>query len=92
MWHKIIRPVFPYLPNIDRNRVHVSKRLNRVRRLRNAAWHHHSIWHWHDLEQHHKDIYDILGWLCPDYAGIIKPQDRFANVLAGGPNPFLISN
>lgn len=92
MWHKIIRSVFPYLPNTDRSRVHVSKRLNGVRKLRNAAWHHHSIWHWNDLEGRHKDIYDVLGWLCPDYAATIRPQDRFANVLAGGHEPFLISN
>ena len=91
MWHKIIRCVFPYLPNTNRNRVHVSKRLTRVRRLRNAAWHHHSIWHWHDLEQHHKDIHDILGWLCPDYAAVIKCQDRFPEIFAKGHAPFLIT-
>jgi hypothetical protein len=49
MWPKIIVRVFPHMPRTQRTRKEASKHMNTVRKLRNAALHHHSIWHWHDL-------------------------------------------
>jgi hypothetical protein len=81
LWRNVIRDMFPYLKNSDRTRQHVSKYLNRVRRLRNAASHHHSVWHWPDLAERYEDAYRILEWINPDFAAAIKPLDRFPAVL-----------
>jgi Abi-like protein len=54
MWRKIIDKVFPNMPNQIRTRHEASTLMNNVRRLRNAALHHHSIWHWNDLRDRHK--------------------------------------
>jgi hypothetical protein len=89
MWPKIIRCVFPFMPKTIRTRGEISKRLNRVRRLRNATSHHHSIWHWGDLEDHHSNIYSLMEWMEPDYANSVRPQDRFLAVLKAGHEKFL---
>lgn len=50
VWHKSISGVFPGMPNGIRTHTKASGFLHRIRKLRNAALHHHSIWHWADLE------------------------------------------
>lgn len=82
MWPKIIKKMFPMMPNTIRSRPEISKRLNSVRSLRNAVSHHHSIWHWADLEQKHKDIRSLLAWIDPVYAKWIYQHDRFPSVFA----------
>jgi hypothetical protein len=84
MWHKIIKPIFPQMPNTIRTRAEVSKRLHVVRRFRNAVSHHHSIWHWADLERQHMDICTLLIWIEPSYAAWVKHHDRFPAVYAAG--------
>jgi hypothetical protein len=84
MWHKIIGGVFPNMPRIIRTRGEVSKRMNAVRRLRNAAFHHHSIWHWKDLEQQHKEIHTLIGWICTSISEIAIGIDRFPTIYNSG--------
>jgi hypothetical protein len=82
LWHKIIKPVFPAMPNSIRTRQEISRRINRVRHLRNSVSHHHSIWHWRDLKNQHADIYTLLEWIEPEFARFIRNQDRFLTVLS----------
>lgn len=87
MWPKIIKKVFPLMPNSIRNLIEVSRRLNKARRLRNSVFHHRSIWHWHDLEQHHQNVFDLMKWMEPEYEALIKQHDRFVTVFAAGHTP-----
>lgn len=81
LWHKIIKRVFPAMPNGIRTRNEISRRVNSVRRLRNAVSHHHSIWHWRDLRDRHSEIYTVLNWIEPEFGTFINGQDRFLDVL-----------
>jgi hypothetical protein len=89
MWHKIIRCVFPNAPAATRTRAEVSRRLNRVRNLRNSIFHHHSIWHWHDLEDHRNNILTMLDWIEPEYAGVVRKYDRFEEIWKNGHQAFI---
>jgi hypothetical protein len=84
MWHRIIKSVFPNMPNHDRTRKTASSRMNLVRKLRNAALHHHSIWHWADLKDQHAQAQILIAWLCASSAKIAGVLDRFPSVFAGG--------
>ncbi len=88
MWHKIIADVFPYMPKPIRLRREASKLMQTVRRLRNAALHHHSIWHWHDLKDQHAQMHTMIGYICTSIDIMAKRVDRFPAVYASGPNAF----
>ncbi|MGC3960474.1 MAG: hypothetical protein QM813_21860 [Verrucomicrobiota bacterium] len=85
LWHKIIKGVFPNMPSSVRTRSEASRRMNAVRRLRNAAFHHHSIWHWHDLQKQHADIHVLISWICDSAQKTAARIDRFPNVYSSGP-------
>jgi hypothetical protein len=84
LWHKIIANVFPNMPKISRTRADASIMMNRVRRLRNAALHHHSIWHWGDLKERHAQMRLLIGYICSPSAAIAEHTDRFPNIHASG--------
>jgi hypothetical protein len=88
MWPKIIAAVFPRMPRTVRTRSEASKRMNRVRHLRNSALHHHSIWHWRDLTDQHRDLHTLLDWLCESISMVTKEADRFPQLHCGGPGQF----
>jgi hypothetical protein len=88
MWHKIISGVFPNMPRTIRTRAEASARMSTVRKLRNAALHHHSIWHWGDLQKQHSDIHTLIEWVCPASAKMARGLDRFPTVYAGGAEQF----
>ena len=88
MWPKIIKGVFPYMPATLRTRGEMSARMNKVRKFRNAALHHHSIWHWRDLSEQHEKMHEITGWICAAAGTIAKRLDRFPRIHSGGPSAF----
>jgi hypothetical protein len=88
MWPKLIAKVFPNMPRTIRTRLEVSRRMNKVRKLRNAALHHHSIWHWRDLESQHQDLHTVLEWLSPSMSMIARECDRFPTLRTAGPKQF----
>jgi hypothetical protein len=83
LWPRIIAGVFPHMPRTIRTRREVSRLANRVRKLRNAALHHHSIWHWHDLREQHENIYTLLDYICASTARLARTTDRFKTVHSG---------
>jgi hypothetical protein len=87
-WPKFVKQAFPYAPNHNKNRVEISARVNKLRKLRNAVFHHHSIWHWGDLAEHHHTGFEIIEWIEPELAKLVKATDRFLVVKNEGPGPF----
>lgn len=80
LWPKIIADVFPNMPKTSRTRGDASTLMNGVRKLRNAALHHHSIWHWHDLKDRHQQIRTLIGYICTPSAAVAGEIDRFSAV------------
>ena len=88
MWHKIIANVFPHMPRTIRTRKTASKHMNTVRKLRNAALHHHSIWHWQDLPEQHLQMLQLIGWICDTLAAMAEQTDRFPTLYKSGHKAF----
>lgn len=84
IWPPIIAKVFPHCPRRDRTRRDISRAITRIRRLRNSAFHHHSIWHWGDLASRHNELKTVIGWVCPALALIVTKIDRFPAVFRAG--------
>lgn len=84
----MLAAVFPSIPPHLRKRKAISSRLNRVRLLRNRAFHHEPIWHWRDLREQYDAIRELLQWISPPLNSTITLNDRFPDVLAGGRRAF----
>jgi hypothetical protein len=94
VWPKFVKQAFPNAPTHCKNRVEISARANKLRKLRNAVFHHHSIWHWSDLRQHHNSGFELIGWIEPELSKLIRLTDRFPQIHAKGAGALksLISN
>jgi len=84
IWPKHLKSVFPNMPRALRSRHIISKRLNRIRYLRNRVFHHEPIWHWLDLGQQHDEIMETIGWLSPIAGDLTIIVDRFHKVHTDG--------
>jgi hypothetical protein len=84
MWHKLLPSVFPHMPTRIRTRGDVSALMNKIRRLRNAAMHHHSIWHWKDLQKSHQDVRLLIGYMCQQTDLMAEKADRFPEIYSAG--------
>ncbi|HEY1663457.1 MAG TPA: hypothetical protein VGI03_13650 [Verrucomicrobiae bacterium] len=84
LWPKIIGDVFPDMPKLSRTRADASILMNGVRKLRNAALHHHSIWHWRDLKDRHNQMRLMIGYICAQSASAADQIDRFPVVQSIG--------
>jgi hypothetical protein len=80
--------IFADAPKQFRNRKALSPLLNRVRHLRNRAFHHEPIWHWRDLREQHAIALDLIGWMSPPLRETVGALDRFDSVYAAGLGPF----
>ncbi|MBB6004010.1 hypothetical protein [Arcicella rosea] len=81
LW-KPLRKAFPYLEKINRQRKTVSAPLNKIRNFRNRVFHHEPIsWNFSELENTHKEIIQVMGWINKDLPLIIAEMDRVENVL-----------
>jgi hypothetical protein len=88
LWPRLLKAVFPFIPRHIRTRKTLSKRLHRVRHLRNRVFHHEPIWHWRDLVQQHAELCETIGWINPAMLGMIKMLDRFSDVHRQGVEPY----
>lgn len=85
LWPRLFKHgLFAGAPRRLRSRHALSPMLNRVRNLRNRAFHHEPIWHWRDLDDQYALARDLVGWLCPRLRGVIEPFDRFQRVRRDG--------
>ncbi len=84
LWPWLLKPVFPNMPRHIRIRKNLSKRLNRVRILRNRIFHHEPIWHWCDLQSQHTDALEAIVWLNPAMMAFVQPFDSFDEIYHNG--------
>jgi hypothetical protein len=89
LWPRLFgQKIFADAPKRFRNRKALSPLLNRVRHLRNRAFHHEPIWHWRDLREQHAIALDLIGWMSPPLRETVGALDRFDSVYAAGLGPF----
>lgn len=80
LW-KDLRRAFPYLAKKDKQRKTVSAPLNTFRTFRNRVFHNESIcWNLNRVEEIHKEMVTVLGWMNKDIPGWLKQIDRFNSV------------
>jgi hypothetical protein len=89
LWPRLFgQRIFAHAPRQKRSRKALSPLLNRVRHLRNRAFHHEPIWHWGDLDEHHALALDLLGWMSPALRATVSAVDRFPRVHREGVRAF----
>jgi hypothetical protein len=84
LWPRFLKTAFPSMPRTLRSRANISKRLNRIRYLRNRVFHYEPIWHWHDLYQQHNEVMETLGWINPVAKELTEVIDNFQEIYQGG--------
>ena len=84
LWPWLLKPVVPNMPRHIRIRKNLSKRLNRVRTLRNRIFHHEPIWHWRDLQNQHTDTLEAITWVNPAMRAFVEQFDRFEEIYTNG--------
>lgn len=84
LWPWLLKPVVPNMPRHIRIRKNLSKRLNRVRTLRNRIFHHEPIWHWRDLQNQHTEILEAITWVNPAMKAFVEEFDRFEDIYKSG--------
>jgi hypothetical protein len=86
LWPKIIKTVFANIPAHLRTRKNISRRFNKIRRLRNRIFHYEPIWHWADLDEQHSEILETIAWINSEGLILLPPHvDRFKHVFKVGP-------
>ena len=80
----LVVAVFPHAPSAFRSRSRLNDVLNRIKTLRNRAFHHEPVWNMPGLQGEHENIITTLGWIDPDMAKLIRLYDRFPTVFAHG--------
>jgi hypothetical protein len=75
--------VFPHIPRAMRTRRTISRRIERIRRLRNRVFHYEPIWNKADLHQRHQQILEALAWISPETREMVGQLDRFEHILSG---------
>jgi hypothetical protein len=89
LWPRLFaQKIFAHAPRQKRSRKALSPLLNRVRHLRNRAFHHEPIWHWGDLAEHHALALELLGWMSPGLRATVCAMDRFPRVHREGAGAF----
>lgn len=80
LW-KSLRLVFPKCPKEQRKRKEVARALNKVRNLRNRAFHHESLlWLNPSLDEQHEVGMQVIYWIDPNLAKWIARYDRFPSL------------
>jgi hypothetical protein len=90
LWTRLIKPAFPYMPRRIRTRKELSKRLNKIRNLRNRIFHHEPIWYWQDLAQQHDILLETLTWIEPAMRDMLTTLDRFPEIYEAGPQTYTL--
>lgn len=80
LWPQLIKIAFPYMPKKVRTRRVLSRRFNKIRRLRNRIFHHEPIWYWQDLPQQHEQILEAISWIEPAVKELVMTIDRFPQI------------
>jgi len=76
IWRPLFKRIFPMMDWTRYNRKFVSTRLERIRRLRNRAFHFEPIWY-RNLTQIHSEIVELISWIEPAMVNLLNPVDHF---------------
>lgn len=80
LW-KDLRRAFPYMLKKERQRKNVSAPLNTFRIFRNRVFHNESIcWNLHRVEEIHREMEIVMGWMNKDVPAWLQLIDRFESV------------
>lgn len=93
--YHLAKTAFPLAPKAERNMTKLSPKWQKVRDLRNRVFHHERILHWQDLEDQHRSMTQLIGWMNPELEQLTQMLDRFTEVRSEGLTPWrkqLISN
>lgn len=83
IWSRQLRLSFPYLPNfIDRRSLYDEVR-NLVE-LRNRISHHEPLFRRNLMEDHSRTL-QLLGWLCPTKAALLRPYCKAPSIIRQKP-------
>jgi hypothetical protein len=89
IWPWLLKGVVPHMPRSIRTRKTLSKRLNRIRFLRNRIFHHEPIWHWRDLSTQHGEVLETIAWINPAMQIFARSLNRFPEVFGKGVAEYL---
>ena len=89
LWPRLLRSAFPDMPNSERKRNNLSRRLNPIRKIRNRVFHYEPIWRWGNLLEQYADILETVRWISPELYEMTMLLDRFSDVFLAGSNAFL---
>ncbi len=84
MWRKIFKDVFPNMPikrNIDKEKKEIAKKIDRIRVFRNRIFHYEPIFNRDDLDEIHKDILDVIGWINCELLFLTEMFDEYENIV-----------
>jgi hypothetical protein len=81
LWPHGLAAVFPHGPK-KLALGPISARLHHIRQLRNRLFHHEPIWRRVNLAADRDDIIELLEWMSPDVARVIRGTERLTEVLS----------
>jgi hypothetical protein len=81
LWPHGLADVFPYAPT-KLSLGAISRRLNDLRHLRNRIFHHEPVWQRANLAADRDDIIELLEWMSPEVARVIRGTERLTEVIA----------
>lgn len=89
LWPTLLPLVFPLNPAIKRHEA--SRRLVSVRQLRNSIFHHEAIWDRATLGKEYDDTVELLSWMSPEAARLLREFSQFPDVYQAPPsNPLAV--
>ena len=84
LWPTLLPIVFPLNPAIKRHEA--SRRLSSVRQLRNSIFHHETIWDRPNLAKEYSEAVELLSWMSPEAASLLKEFSQFPDVYQAPPS------
>jgi hypothetical protein len=81
LWPHGLVHVFPHAPSKLRL-PDVSRRLHDVRHLRNRIFHHEPVWNRPDLAGDRDGILELLDWMSPEVARVLRSNERLTEVMS----------
>ena len=81
--------VFSSAPPNERAFAKLDKRWNRIRTLRNRVFHHERILHWNNLDEQHRELLEVTGWISPELRELAEALDRYTAIRTDGLTPWV---
>lgn len=80
IWHKYMEDIFPNIDKVNKNRHILSKKIRKLKNLRNKIAHHEPIYYWDNLNEYHDEIIEFIGWINKDMKEFTLRYDDFNKI------------